>query len=301
MSATLPLGDHWGIAAAADRRFRRLGTACTALVLASLLSLQLWELAEPPRIAVPLRVQVLPLPPPRKPAPKPERKPAPAAKEVVAKAAAKPAPKAEPEKPSARAIAEQAGLMALREQLSTLRRQDIGAAANPQQLMREVALQAGARSASAIASAASKGSAGIAGGNGVSAVQGTGSLGARRTAAVQSTLGSGAAPGANGTQDRGGSRSLQELQLAFDRSKSSFFSIFNRAARERADMGAGKIVVSLTIAPDGSVTRCELVSSSFDDAALEQKILQRVRLLNFGAKDVPSYTYPNYPISFLPS
>jgi protein TonB len=66
-------------------------------------------------------------------------------------------------------------------------------------------------------------------------------------------------------------------------------------------MGAGKIVVSLTIAPDGSVTDCKLVSSSFGDPGLEGKIVQRVKLLNFGAKDVPVFTYPNYPINYLPS
>ena len=71
--------------------------------------------------------------------------------------------------------------------------------------------------------------------------------------------------------------------------------------RENPNISAGKIIVSLTIAPDGSVTDCKLVSSSFGDPALESKVIQRVKLLNFGAKDVPSFTYPNYPINFLPS
>lgn len=305
MSAALRLGDDWGIAAAADRRFRRLGAACVGLVLALQLWLQLWPIAEAPRAppAAPLRVQLLRPPPP--PAPPPPRPPS-----ATAVPRPPPATKAPPQHsvsgpaPSARAIAERSGVMALREQLSTLRDHSLGAALSQQPLLHETALVTGnsARASAALSASAAAGSGGIGGGSrSVSAVQGTGTLGARRAGEVHSTLGAGAAaPGGDGERP-GGSRSLQELQLAFDRSKSSFFAIFNRAARERADMAAGRIVVSLTIAPDGSVARCELVSSSFDDAALEQKILQRVKLLNFGAKNVPPYTYPNYPISFLPS
>src|SRR3546814_11104000 len=71
--------------------------------------------------------------------------------------------------------------------------------------------------------------------------------------------------------------------------------------REDPNIGSGKVVVSLTIAPNGSVTDCKLVSSTFNNPDLERKIVQRVLLLNFGAKDVPAFTFPNYPINFLPS
>jgi periplasmic protein TonB len=61
------------------------------------------------------------------------------------------------------------------------------------------------------------------------------------------------------------------------------------------------VVISLVIAPDGTVTGCSIVSSSFADPDLEQKILQRVRMINFGAENVPVFSYPDYPISFLAS
>jgi hypothetical protein len=96
-------------------------------------------------------------------------------------------------------------------------------------------------------------------------------------------------------------RTLEEIQLVFDRNKGAITTIYNRAARENPNLGAGKIVISLTIAPNGAVTECKLVSSTFNDPELERKIVQRVLLMNFGAKDVPPYTYPNYPIHFLPS
>lgn len=86
----------------------------------------------------------------------------------------------------------------------------------------------------------------------------------------------------------------------FDRNKASFYSMFNRALRDRPDL-RGKVVVKLTIAPSGAVTACELVSSELGDPDLERKVVQRVLLLNFGAKNVPEYTYPNYPIVFLPT
>jgi len=56
----------------------------------------------------------------------------------------------------------------------------------------------------------------------------------------------------------------------------------------------------LTIAPSGKVTLCKLVSSELHDAALGQKISQRVKLFDFGAKDVETVTI-TYPIDFLPA
>lgn len=301
---TLRLGDQWGITAAADRRFRNLSLLCIAMVLAAMLVLQLWEFAGTQPEPEPVRVTLLP-PPPPPPAPPPrvertvaERpipKPLPKPVQKPAELATKPAA------PAPRELAAKSGLMAMRSQLASMR--DSTPVAGPQALLRESAVSSSdRRSGETLAAAAGTGSRGIGdGARGVTAVQGTGTLGARRTAEVQSTLGAGKADSGSSGEEAGGSRSLKELQLAFDRNKSSLFSIFSRAARESADLGSGKIVVSLTIAPDGSVTRCDLVSSSFGNPDLEQKILQRVRMLNFGAKNVPPYTYSNYPINFLPS
>lgn len=301
-AATLRLGDQWGITATADRRFRRLSVGSLVLVLAAVLLLQSWSFTAPEPEPEPLRVTLLPPPPP--PAPPPRVKPA--VTPPVSRPQPKPVPeraepKAAPAAPAPRELAARSGLMAMREQLSSMR--DSTASTGPQTLLRDAPASASSRrSGETLAASAASGSSGIGSGTrSVTAVQGTGGIGARRTAEVQSAIGAGKADAAGPGEDAGGSRSLKELQLAFDRNKSSLFSIFNRAARESSDIGAGKIVVSLTIAPDGSVTRCELVSSSFGNADLEQKILQRVRMLNFGAKNVPAYTYANYPINFLPS
>ena len=96
-------------------------------------------------------------------------------------------------------------------------------------------------------------------------------------------------------------RTLEEIQVTFDRNKGALAVIFNGALRDDPNLGAGKVVVSFTIAPDGSVTDCHLVTSTFHLPDLEHKIVQWVLLFNFGAKHVPPYTYPDYPIKLLPS
>jgi protein TonB len=45
-------------------------------------------------------------------------------------------------------------------------------------------------------------------------------------------------------------------------------------------------VLKLTIEPDGSVSSCSIVSSELKDPALEAKLVERVKLFRFKAKDV---------------
>ncbi|MDB5969757.1 MAG: hypothetical protein JWQ90_2207 [Hydrocarboniphaga sp.] len=318
--------DAWGLADETDRRFQRILVRVLAPVMALAIivpwvRLQIDKDEEKPPPA--LVIELLPDPPKPKPIPKPEIKPE---EPPVEKAAVKPIPKQEAPKPvvpkkeqpspaaasaapapSAREIAQQSGLMQFRDQLAAVRSQNALSASTDQPLQVESAITSMSNSVARgerLASASGSGGIGSTSGKSVVGAQNGTSLGNRRTASVQSGIGygTGAPQGSGGTgTGPAASRSLQDLQLTFDRNKSSFSAIFNRAARETPGMEAGKIVLSLTIAPDGSVTRCEVVSSSFNDAALEEKIVQRVRLMNFGAKNVPAYTYPNYPMNFIAS
>ena len=95
-------------------------------------------------------------------------------------------------------------------------------------------------------------------------------------------------------------RTLQEIQEVFNRNKGSLISIYNSESRENTNMGDGKLVVKLTIAPDGSVTQCSIVSSSFNDPDFDHKIVERVLLFRFQPKNVPPFTYDRYPIEFHP-
>jgi len=94
-------------------------------------------------------------------------------------------------------------------------------------------------------------------------------------------------------------RSLEEVRLVLERAKGALYAIYNRALREDASL-QGKVVIELTIAPNGSVTACRFVSSELKAPELEQKLLARFRSLDFKAEDVDTLV-TTYPIDFLPS
>ena len=107
--------------------------------------------------------------------------------------------------------------------------------------------------------------------------------------------------GGTGRSGTGGAaaRSTEEIQIVFDRNKSSLFSLYQRALRKNPAL-QGTVVLKLVIAPSGKVTSASVVSSELNDPTLEQKIINRVKLFSFGAKSVPTWR-GNYPIKFFPS
>lgn len=253
--------------------------------------------------------------------PKPQPKPEPAKPKAEPKPVPKVEPKVEPrvEVPpqptreqqvaTAREKASQTGVMAMADSLKALRDNSLSGMDASRPLSSDVVTArsgtgGGGAPASSISQSVAANSGGISGaGTGEQRRSATGSgIGQRRTTVVESPIGVGpdkTRPGNNGDKLIGG-RTLEEIQLTFDRNKSSFYSIFQRALREKPDL-RGKLVVSLTIAPDGSVTACDIVSSELGDPELESRLIQRVKLLNFGAKPGPAFTYPNYPIYLYPA
>lgn len=212
---------------------------------------------------------------------------------------------------TAREVAKRSGVLAFADQLSDLRNK--GDALNSDSLGPNVLSSKGAASnagsasggagESAALAAAASGSSGIGGAGtaGVSHTQSGQGLGKRRTTNVASPVGFGrdtSKAGQGGNSAKTG-RSLEEIQLPFDRAQGSFYAMYIRALRENPGL-SGKVVLSVTIAPSGKVTDAHIVSSELGDAELERKILARVMLLDFGPKDVPAFTYPNYPIRFQP-
>ncbi|NNC77576.1 MAG: TonB family protein [Woeseiaceae bacterium] len=113
-------------------------------------------------------------------------------------------------------------------------------------------------------------------------------------------IGQNAAGGARreGTSGKA-SRSREEIELVFDKNKGAIFALYNRALRRDPSL-EGKLVLRLTIAPNGQVTACEIVSSELDDSELEQRLVQRVRLFRFEARDVEPITTTK-PIDFFPA
>jgi len=95
------------------------------------------------------------------------------------------------------------------------------------------------------------------------------------------------------------SRSRQEIELVFDKNKGAIFALYNRALRRDPSL-EGKLVLRLTIDPNGVVSFCEIVSSELGDAELERKLVQRVKLFRFEARDVEAITTTK-PIDFFPA
>ena len=98
----------------------------------------------------------------------------------------------------------------------------------------------------------------------------------------------------------GASRTDEEIQIVFDRYKSAFYRDYNRELRRNPTL-QGKVVLRLTIEPDGSVSMCQLQSSDMDAPDLMAQVVNRVRTINFGAKEGVQAVTISYPIDFLPA
>lgn len=98
----------------------------------------------------------------------------------------------------------------------------------------------------------------------------------------------------------GPSRTDEEIQIVFDRYKAALYRIYNKELRKNPTL-QGKMVLRITIEPDGSVSASAVDSSDMDSPILDKNIAARVKRFNFGAKDgVPTITIL-YPIDFLPA
>jgi TonB family protein len=95
------------------------------------------------------------------------------------------------------------------------------------------------------------------------------------------------------------SRSADEIALVFTRNKGAIDAMYARALRDNPAL-QGKVVLELTIAPSGDITAVRIVSSELNDKEFESKLLARIRLFKFEAKDVATLT-ASKPIDFFPA
>jgi protein TonB len=110
--------------------------------------------------------------------------------------------------------------------------------------------------------------------------------------------------GASGQATRTGgsgraSRSADEIALVFTKNKGAIDAMYARALRDSPAL-QGKVVLELTIAPSGDITAARIVSSELNDKEFESKLLARIRLFKFDAKDVATLTATK-PIDFFPA
>ena len=286
-----------------DKRFRKtLGTALLVCLLFALIFpfiklpvLDLREAAEPYAkhdVIVMLPKEALPPPPPL------PRKP----REKLVQVKPKPAAAPDQQQPAEEQVQDQ-GILAFRDKLESIKETPIVAslgakaqinaddsAARPDRSM----LTTNAPGTSGgIKLAALSRSVGGGTGDARSAVQGAALT--RASSGIRAA-GPGNRPLSNGP---GPSRTDEEIQIVFDRYKAALYRLYNRELRRDPTL-QGKMILRLTIEPDGSVSFCQLHSTDMNAPDLSAQVVDRVKTFDFGAKEVPAVTIV-YPIDFLPA
>lgn len=233
-------------------------------------------------------------PPPPPPPPKVEQP------QELPKPLPKEAPKPPPPQPDARARAQ--NLLKFTDQLADLRDNSLlDKAAQTKNLTGKVG-ETTASERSLITSKVGRSSGGI----NTAALSrgyggGAGSLTGHNTTQVTSAvLAAQAEDGVRrGTGATRAARSREEIELVFDRNKGAIYALYSRALRDKPEL-KGKLVLELTISPAGDITRCAVVSSELNDPDLERKLVARIKLFKFEARDVEAITTTK-PIDFFPA
>jgi TonB family protein len=247
--------------------------------------------AVPDRLAR-LMVEEQPKPPPPPPPP-PVEEPKP-------RDETKPVPKPEQKVEQARRKAEQS-LSRVRDELADLRREFADLPQPTTNLTGAVNAESRAER-SLIASKVGSGSSGVQSADSSRGFGGgAGALSDHATGAVESSVAKiGTGNDAKRTGNSGkAARSQEDIEQEFDKHKGAIYALYSRALRERPEL-KGKMVLEFTIAPSGEVTACRVVSSELDDPELERKIIARVKLIRYSARDVPPITTTK-PIEFFPA
>jgi outer membrane biosynthesis protein TonB len=302
-----PMIMPWQSEGEDEKRFRRIVAICLLVGLLLGYLIPLWNIPIPDKveqIKVPERMAQLMLerkPPPPPPPPKPVNKTHDETpNEKHPKRAA--APKTDKAR-VARKRAERAGLMAFKKDFSELMNtgsvdKKLGAKASISSLGKTarhatrslVTAEAGSSSSGINTASLSRDVGGA----------GTGMKGVafqRVESAIGTDFAGDARPLSGGP---GPSRTDEEIQIVFDRYKAVLYRIYNRELRTNPTL-QGKMVLRLTIEPDGSVSACKVDSSDIHSPVLGKLIVARVLRFNFGPKKgVPAVTIL-YPIDFLPA
>ncbi len=304
----------WTNSSSQERKFRRL----LRIIFGAILALGvIWpwiptmepdpnDIVEiPPRIAKLLLEEKPPPPPPPKPKEPEPQEPDPLDKPEPEKVVEKePEPEPEPPPIDYKKIARekaQAALLPFAEDLADLADSDVLEKVVDNRPLTSSVGEAARNERSMITSKVGTASGGINTANMSRNTGGTG-LGGRSTTQIESPV-AGLGQNAGGARRTGisgrASRSREEIELVFDKNKGAIFALYNRALRMDPTL-EGKLVLRLTIAPSGEVTFCEIISSELEDSELERKLVQRVKLFRFEAKDVEAITTTK-PIDFFPA
>jgi hypothetical protein len=306
-----PLVMPWTWGGEDDRRFQKslLSTLAVCLLLALLIPLVGLPLVRPPEETTPpeqvlhITMAQLPRPPPRPIPPPPKREVQKTVVKPTPQLAQKP-PTEEPVKPAVEAPVEPkpAGLMVFKQRLAALADSKIDPALGSQARINNADSSSGRPERAMLTTSAPGSSGGI---NLAAVSRGLGGGGERNSirggalTQASSGIGTGAAASRPVSGGPGPGRTDEEIQIVFDRHKAQLYRLYNLELRRDPTL-QGKIILRLTIEPDGSVSLCQLHGSNMNAPDLAGQVVDRVKAFNFGAKVVPPVTII-YPIDFLPA
>lgn len=240
-------------------------------------------------------VQLVMEPPPPPPPPPPPKPPKPPEKAPVS---AKPAPAPQPVDP--RVKASKSGLLANLDDLAALRDQvDVDKFAKNQAKTADPGDVSAVQRSLITSNAAGGTSGGISAPTSSGLAAGSGSLNGIRTAQVKDPTLASRQPQTRAGGSGKSSRGADEIALVFTKNKGAIDALYARALRDNPAL-QGKVVIEMTISPSGEITAARIVSSELKDPGFEAKLLARIRLFKFEAKDVASLTATK-PIDFLPA
>src|SRR5580692_4436240 len=288
----------WSPSEEMEQRFRRI--LRNLLIVLAIIAVIMPFLPRTERVvntdSLPERVVQLVQEPPPPPPPPPPPKPEPQKPVEKAPVTPKPVTPVDP-----RVKASKSGLLASVDDLAALRDIDLDKLAKNQPKTTDPG-DVTQVTRSLITSKAGGTSGGISAPTSSGLASGGGSLNGIRAGEVKGpTLATGN-QGAGATRGGGSgkaSRSADEIALVFTRNKGAIDAMYARALRDNPAL-QGKVVLEITIAPSGDITAARIVSSDLNDPEFESKLLARVRLFKFDAKDVATLTATK-PIDFFPA
>src|SRR5437764_895053 len=281
-----PLIMPWTWGGEDDRRFQKslLGALAVCLILTlifPLIRLPLQRAPEetPPELVLHITMAQLPrppppprrLPPPPKPTPQQARQP----------------PTEEPVKPAVEAPPEPkpAGLMVFKQRLAALADTQINPALGAQARINNADNSVGTPERAMLTSSAPGSSGGI---NLAAVSRGLGPGGGTERNAIRggtltqaaSGIGSAAAASRPVSGGPGPGRTDEEIQIVFDRHKAELYRLYNLELRRDPTL-QWKLILRLTIEPDGSVSLCRLHASDMNAPDLAAQVVERVKTFNF--------------------
>lgn len=95
-----------------------------------------------------------------------------------------------------------------------------------------------------------------------------------------------------------GNRDTESIRKVLDANKGAIYAIYRKALRSDPSL-QGKVTVNLQIESNGSVSAVTLKFSELDSTKVENKLLNRIKLIDFGEQNVSS-TILDYSFNFLP-